>query len=166
MSILILNSNTNSLVLQRPWHSTDTTRLDTDFMDLDTSSATSNPASPRQLSTQLLQENVAAREAERQQRRLNGNITPRTALKTGSKFDHICAALVIEVTELNSKNKKTTYFYCIACDERRANNSRKRALPHVQKCAVCLTHSLVNICGHLFHNRCLLAIGLPLMPLR
>ncbi|KAF7980497.1 hypothetical protein HWV62_37998 [Athelia sp. TMB] len=127
---------------QRPRHSTDAADDDLGLMDVDTSSvgsnppssAGSNPPSPRQLSTQLLQESETARAAERQQRRLNGNITPRRALKTGSKFDPICASLVIEVVEPNFKNVNTTYFYCIACDERRANNSRKRALPHVQKC--------------------------------
>lgn len=110
-------------------------------MEIDTSSAGSNPPSPRQLSTQLLQESLAARATEQEQRHLNGNISPRTALKAGSKFDAIYANLVIEVTELNSKKKETTYFYCIACDERCANNSRQQALPHVQKCKVCLAHS-------------------------
>lgn len=107
-------------------------------MDVDTSSiALSSPAP--ELSLQLLQDGAVTRETERERRRHNGNISPRTSLQTGAKFDAICASLVIEGVELNAKQKATTYFYCIACDERRANNSRNRALPHVQKCNVSMT---------------------------
>ncbi|KZP05017.1 hypothetical protein FIBSPDRAFT_369885 [Athelia psychrophila] len=111
---------------KRPWHSSDGPTLsqpEGDVMDVDALSIGPSPSAPG-VSLQLLQESSVVRETERELRRHNGNISPRNPLKTGAKFDAICAALVIEVVELSAKNKATTYFYCIACDERRANNSR------------------------------------------
>lgn len=121
-------------------------------MDVDPPSARSSPPAPSDLSTQLLQKDAVTREVEREGRRHNGNISPRTSFKTGAKFDHICANLVIEAVELNSKQKATAYFYCIACDEKRANNSRSRALPHAQKCKVPPIPLLINFLPLTFHS--------------
>lgn len=120
-------------------------------MDVDPPSARSSPPA-HELSSQILRKDAATREAEREGRRHNGNISPRTSFKTGAKFDHICAKLVIETVELNSKEKATTYFYCIACDEKRANNSRSRALPHAQKCKVHSIPLLTDFLPLTFHS--------------
>jgi hypothetical protein len=83
---------------------------------------------------------TADRDAERQSRRLNGNIIPRVPKKTGAPMDEICAKIVIERVESKDKGAGTaTYYYCIGCDERRANNSRGRALPHALKCKVSIS---------------------------
>jgi len=108
-------------------------------MDVDppaSSNASQPPSTP--LSTEILQAVIAERDAERQSRRVNGNIISRVQKKTGAPLDEICAKIVIERVEPKSNGGAgtATYYYCIGCDEKRANNSRGRALPHAQKCKV------------------------------
>ena len=92
---------------------------------------------PVQLSAQLLQTSAANRQVERDLRKKNGNIIPRKAKTTGAPLDALCCSLVIERIEEKGSGKGTaTYYYCIACDDRRANNARNRALPHVKNCGV------------------------------
>src|SRR5882762_441200 len=96
-------------------------------MDVDppTSSNTSQPTLTP-LSTEILQTAAAERDTERQSRRVNGNIIPRVQKKTGAPLDKICAKIVIERVEPKSNGSAGTapYYYCIGCDEKRANNSR------------------------------------------
>ena len=92
---------------------------------------------PVQLSAQLLQTSAANRQVERDLRKKNGNIIPRKAKTTGAPLDALCCSLVIERIEEKGSGKGTaTYYYCIACDDCRANNARNRALPHVKNCGV------------------------------
>ena len=92
---------------------------------------------PVQLSAQLLQTSAANRQVERDLRKKNGNIIPRKAKTTGAPLDVLCCSLVIERIEEKGSGKGTaTYYYCIACNDRRTNNARNRALPHVKNCGV------------------------------
>ena len=52
----------------------------------------------------------------------------------GAPQDEFLRKLVIEAAENNKNGKETTYYYCIGCDERRANNAASRALPHAVSC--------------------------------
>ena len=115
---------------------------------LDSSQASLTPVSSQApltpVSTQVLQTISGEREAERQQQRNNGNVVPRDKKKTGAPIDELCASLVIERVKLKGNGKgNTMYYYCIGCDECRANNSRSRALPHAKKCKVCI---LLDFC--------------------
>jgi hypothetical protein len=92
---------------------------------------------PVQLSTQLLQTAAANRQVECDLWKKNGNIIPRKAKATGAPLDALCCSLVIErIKEKGSGKGMATYYYCIACDDRCANNARNRALPHVKNCGV------------------------------
>jgi hypothetical protein len=104
--------------------------------------ASQAPSTP--ISTQALQTVSDEREAKRQEQRNNSNIIPRDKKKTGAPIDELCASLAIECVEPKGNGKgEATYYYCIGCDERRANNSRSRALPHAKKCKVC---TLLSCC--------------------
>ncbi|THU88718.1 hypothetical protein K435DRAFT_803299 [Dendrothele bispora CBS 962.96] len=48
--------------------------------------------------------------------------------------DELCASLVIERMEKNSKKKDAPAYYCIGCDARSTNNARARCLPHARAC--------------------------------
>ena len=50
--------------------------------------------------------------------------------KSGAAQDELLNKLVIECVKVNSKGKTTTYYYCIACDARRANNANSHAMDH------------------------------------
>jgi len=90
-----------------------------------------------QLSAQLLQTGAANQQVERDLRKTNGNVVPREAKATGAPLNVLCCSLVIEHIEEKGSGKGTaTYYYCIMCDERCANNARNRALPHVKNCGV------------------------------
>jgi hypothetical protein len=106
--------------------------MDIDAPSQETVSTNSQP----QLSTQVLQSAAGNREAERQERQKNGNISPREHQRTGKKLDQLCLSLAIQREETNSKGVLAPYYYCIACDEGRGNNSRSRALAHAKDCKV------------------------------
>jgi len=55
--------------------------------------------------------------------------------------DELCAKLVIECVKQKNSGVNATYYYCIGCDSRRANNSRSRALPHAKTYHVCIISS-------------------------
>ncbi|KAJ7599777.1 hypothetical protein C8J56DRAFT_879560 [Mycena floridula] len=77
------------------------------------------------------------REIERNARKLN-NVAPfRPRAKAGAKHDELLASLAIESEEPDEtpQHNIKTYYYCIGCDERRANNSNPRALPHAKECS-------------------------------
>ena len=107
-------------------------------MEVDSPASTAQPsitqpAASSQLCTHLLN-GQAERQAERQERRDNGNIPPRLGeqKKIGARVDELCAKLVIERVEQKDSGANTTYYYCIGCDSRCANNSCSRALPHAK----------------------------------
>lgn len=104
------------------------------------------PAASSQSFTQSLN-GQAERQAERQERRCNGNVPPRLGeqKKTGARVDELCAKLAIERVEQKDSGANAIYYYCIGCDSRRANNSRSRALPHAKGCHVCI--NLITICS-------------------
>ena len=60
-------------------------------------------------------------------------------------MDELCAKLVIERVERKDSGAEATYYYCIGCDSRRANNSRSRALPHAKACHVCIISSYLTL---------------------
>jgi hypothetical protein len=86
-----------------------------------------------------LQKDTAQREAERQMRRTNGNISGRVQKKTGAPINMLCTKLVIESQRRNNRNVMAPYFHCIACDKGRASNKQSRAFAHVDEC---------NVSGH------------------
>jgi hypothetical protein len=66
-----------------------------------------------QLSTQVLQSVAANREAERQERQKNGNVSPREHHHTGKKLDQLCLSLAIQREETNLKGVLTVLLlYC------------------------------------------------------
>src|SRR5882762_494931 len=104
--------------------------------------ASQAPSTP--ISTEALRTVSDEREAEHQQRQKNGNIIPCNKKKTGAPIDELCASLAIERVGPKGNGKgDATYYYCIGCDERRANNSWLGALPHAKKCKVC---TLLSCC--------------------
>jgi hypothetical protein len=84
----------------------------------------------------LFQKDTLQREAERQMRRTNGNISGRVQKKTGAPVNMLCAKLVIESQRPNNKKIMAPYFHCIACDKGRASNKQSRAFSHVDECNV------------------------------
>ena len=147
-----------------------TSSLPPESMDMDPpacSNASQPPSTP--LSTEILQTAISERDTERQSRRINGNTITRVPKKTGAPLDEVCAKLVIERVEPKSNGGAgtATYYYCIGCDEKRANNSRGRALPHAQKCKVChiicILIQLLTDCSSLSVATGLRSIKLPLM---
>jgi hypothetical protein len=106
--------------------------MDIDAPSQETVSTNSQP----QLSTQVLQSAAANHEAERQERQKNRNFSPWEHHRTGKKLDQLCLSLAIQREETNLKGVPTPYYYCIACDEGRGNNSRSRALAHAKDCKV------------------------------
>ena len=105
-------------------------------MAVDAPTHSSQPAASQDMA-QALQAGPAERAIERNHRRQNGNQFLRIARPGGAKLDELCAKLAIERVEPKANGNGTcTYFYCIGCDERRANNSRSRVLPHAKKCKV------------------------------
>ena len=88
------------------------------------------------LSTELLQTEIADREAERERRRQNGNKAPRQDKPGGKNLDQTCLKLAIEWPGVSNGGRKVIHYYCIACDSFRANNSRTRAFDHFGKCPV------------------------------
>jgi hypothetical protein len=59
--------------------------------------------------------------------------------------DELCAKLVIKHVEQMDLGAGATYYYCIGCDSRRANNSRSQALPHAKACHVCIILSYLTL---------------------
>jgi hypothetical protein len=106
--------------------------------DPDEDNVTVVNTSPSQevLSTQLLQAAATDREAERERRRNNGNISPREDKPGGKNLDQTCLRLAIERPATTKAGNTTTHYWCIACDKFRANNSRSRALDHADQCDV------------------------------
>jgi hypothetical protein len=121
-------------------------------MEVDSPASTAQPSTTQPL-TQSLNGQVE-RQAERQERRHNGNVPPRLGeqKKTGARVDELCAKLVIERVERKDSGADATYYYCIGCDSCRANNSRSRALPHAKACHVCIISSYLTLSdfGYLF----------------
>ena len=81
---------------------------------------------------------------------------PTTTWRTeenGCSVDELCAKLVIERIEQKDSCADATYYYCIGCDSRRANNSRCQALPHAKACHVCIISSYLTLSdfGYLFN---------------
>jgi hypothetical protein len=106
-------------------------------MNIDTLAHSSQPAASQDVA-QALQAGPAERIIERNHQRLNGNQFLHQAKPGGVKLNELCAKLAIERVEQKANGNGTCmYFYCIGCDERRANNSRSRVLPHAKKCKVC-----------------------------
>jgi hypothetical protein len=90
------------------------------------------------LSNAVLQLGAQEREIEHQACLQNGNALPQFGSKraTGKPINKLCARLVIECEEVNSKGKLIKAYYCISCDDRRTNNTEARVLPHSIECAV------------------------------
>lgn len=88
------------------------------------------------LSTQLLQSTATDWEAEREQCRQNGNVSPRGDKQGGKNLDQTCLRLAIERPATTAGGKSTTHYWCIACDKFCANNSRNCAFEHAEQCKV------------------------------
>lgn len=95
----------------------------------------------------LLQKDTLQREAERQMRRANGNISGRVQKKTGAPVNMLCTKLVIESQRPNNKKIMAPYFHCIACDKGRASNKQSRAFSHVDECNVRCHSKLDMVCN-------------------
>ena len=119
------------------------------YMDVDLDARHAPPQEPFFLS--LLQKDTVQRNAERQLRRTNGNISGRVQKKTGAPVNMLCTKLVIESQRPNSKKNMAPYFHCIACDKGHASNKQSRAFAHVDECNVffsaiiCLIYVLLTI---------------------
>lgn len=102
---------------------------------------TSSP-SQEVLSTHLLQAAAFDREAEREQRRKNGNVSPREHKPGGKNLDPTCLRLAIERSATTKGGKATTHYWCISCDKFRANNVHDRAFEHAEQCNVSIYSNL------------------------
>lgn len=121
----------------------DGANLNAGAMDVDSDTPRHDSDEPLLLG--LLQKDTAQRNAERQLRRTNGNISGRVQKKTGAPVNMLCAKLVIESQRPNSKKNMAPYFHCIACDKGRASNKQSRAFAHVDECNVFSSFSAILV---------------------
>ena len=121
---------------------------DRDDMDIDILGGTLEPSI-----LGLLQKDTLQREAERQMRRANGNISGRVQKKTGAPVNMLCTKLMIESQHPNNKKIMAPYFHCIACDKGHASNKQLRAFSHVDECNV-RCHSKLDMVCNVDHRFC------------
>ncbi|KAK6966290.1 ribonuclease H-like domain-containing protein [Favolaschia claudopus] len=99
-------------------------------MDVDTSNSSDTPPTAT-LSNDSLRSD---REAERAERKANGNEHGKEKKDRGRSFDDLMAAVFIERQELNGKGEMKPVYYCLGCDNPVRNNNKKRNTSHMIGC--------------------------------
>ena len=121
-------------------------------LDDDEITVVEGPASSSQptaiLSNELLQMEIANREAECERCHQNGNKAPQQDKPDGKNLDQTCLKLTIKWPGVFNGGQKVIHYYCIACDSFHANNSQTCTFDHFGKCPVCVTVNFLS-----FHSQ-------------